>query len=374
MIDKYLHIVCLDTPYPTDYGGAFDTFYTLKWLSQLGVKIHLHCFEYGRGRQPELERYCYWVHYYPRKSGLNGVSFKIPYIVASRAEPELLNTLKRDRHPILLEGIHTSYFLYNGALSKRKVILRLHNVEWKYYSELRKTTRSLPKKLYFAAETMLLKKYEKEIAPLVQTLAVSEADAATYRSLAVGAKADYLPVFIPWDRVTSKEGMGSFCLYHGNLSVAENEKAVEWLIHEIFSKTEIPFVIAGKRPSAWITKLVANTKNACLVADPSDSELGDLIEKAQVHILPSFNNTGIKLKLLHALFRGRHCVVNPNMVEGTGLEETCRIAADAEEFRSAVSELFQTPFTKEQINSRERLLMSKYDNEKNARRLIASIW
>jgi hypothetical protein len=149
---------------------------------------------------------------------------------------------------------------------------------------------------------------------------------------------------------------------------------VEWLIHEIFSKTEIPFVIAGKRPSAWITKLVANTKNACLVADPSDSELGDLIEKAQVHILPSFNNTGIKLKLLHALFRGRHCVVNPNMVEGTGLEETCRIAADAEEFRSAVSELFQTPFTKEQINSRERLLMSKYDNEKNARRLIASIW
>jgi hypothetical protein len=201
-----------------------------------------------------------------------------------------------------LEGVHTSYFLYNGALSKRKVFLRLHNVEWKYYSELRKTTRSLPKKLYFAAETILLKKYEKEIAPMVQTLAVSEADSATYRSLAPGAKADYLPVFIPWDRVTTKEGMGSFCLYHGNLSVAENEKAVEWLIHEIFSKTEIPLSLRARRPSAWMQNL-PNTKNACLLADPR-SELGDVIEKAQVHILPSFNNTGIKLKLLHALFRG----------------------------------------------------------------------
>ena len=374
MTDKYLHIVCLDTPYPADYGGAIDIFYTLKWLSKLGIKIHLHCFEYGRGRQPELERYCQWVHYYPRKSGLKGISLRLPYIVSSRAEPDLLNNLKKDKNPVLLEGIHTSYFLHSGELTQRKVILRLQNVEWKYYRELRRTTRSAINMLYYAAETMLLKRYEKEIAPMAQTLAVTRADAESYRALASGVKTDCIPVFTPWDEVTGKEGLGSFCLYHGNLSVPENEKAVEWLIREVFRKIDIPLVIAGKRPSSWIEKLTRGTKNACLVADPSESEMNDLVEKAQLHVLPSFNATGIKLKLLHALFRGRHCLVNTSMVAGTGLETACQTADDPAKFRNAVTELFQKPFSGDEVVARKQLLMQQYSNEKNVRKLITLIW
>ena len=45
-----LHIISFDVPYPPDYGGAIDVFYKLKALNQEGVKIHLHCFEYGRGK------------------------------------------------------------------------------------------------------------------------------------------------------------------------------------------------------------------------------------------------------------------------------------------------------------------------------------
>ena len=52
LAEKHLHIVCLDVPYPVDYGGVFDLFYKIKALSEAGVKIHLHCFEYGRGQQP----------------------------------------------------------------------------------------------------------------------------------------------------------------------------------------------------------------------------------------------------------------------------------------------------------------------------------
>ena len=43
-------------------------------------------------------------------------------------------------------------------------------------------------------------------------------------------------------------------------------------------------------------------QHVCLIANPSEEEIQDLISKAQVNILPSFNCTGVKLKLLTALF------------------------------------------------------------------------
>ena len=78
-MEQYLHIVCLDVPYPPDYGGVFDLFYKLRYLKELDVKIILHCFEYGRGRQAALDQYCEKVYYYKRKRGISSFSFTIPY-------------------------------------------------------------------------------------------------------------------------------------------------------------------------------------------------------------------------------------------------------------------------------------------------------
>jgi len=57
-LDKHLHIISFDVPYPTDYGGAIDVFYKIKALHKLGIKIHLQTYEYGRGQQDELLKYC----------------------------------------------------------------------------------------------------------------------------------------------------------------------------------------------------------------------------------------------------------------------------------------------------------------------------
>ena len=57
----------------------------------------------------------------------------------------------------------------------------------------------------------------------------------------------------------------------------------------------------------------------------------DLIGKAHINVLPSFNATGIKLKLVNALFNGRHCLVNEATAEGSGLESACFVAHDADE-------------------------------------------
>lgn len=369
-MDKHLHIVALEVPWPADYGGVVDLFYKLKVLHKLGIKIHLHCFSQNRTPQQELNKYCETVQYYPRKKNSSSLSFRLPLIVKSRKSDELIANLKKDNYPVLLEGIHCTYYLHTGELNNRKVMVRLHNTEFEYYKQLAKNERNLFKKLYFVNESRLLFNYEKSIANKAGFIAVSEHDVKVYRQLFNAKDIYYLPVFIPHTLATGKEGKGCYCLYHGNLSISENETAVEWLLQNVFNDLEIPFVIAGKNPSKKLKELAHRHKHTCIVANPGEKEMQDMICKAQIHVLPSFNNTGVKLKLLNALFNGRHCLVNPAGADGSGLENVCHIATDAASFKKAITTLYQQPFTEHEKEQRQGLLQTLYNNEENSKKLL----
>lgn len=373
-MEKYLHIVCHDVPYPLDYGGVFDLFCKLKALQEEGVRILLHCFDYGRGRQPELNRYCEEVYYYHRNEGHKGFSTHLPYIVCSRSAQALTDNLLKDNHPILLEGIHCSYIVNCSQFAGRKMILRLHNVEFEYYRQLYRHCSSLLRKAYFYNESRMLKQYEKKLANKLPIVAVSPKDVDTYQKVFNARQINYLPVFVPWDSVKSLEGMGTYCLYHGNLSVAENEKAAIWLLENVFNDVKVPFVIAGKNPSARLEKAAHERTHTCLVGNPAEDEMKDLIAKAQINILPSFNETGIKLKLLNALFNGRHCVVNDAAIENTGLESACHIGSNATSLKEIVIQLYHLPFAPEDKKIREAVLGSTFNNKANARKLSSLIW
>ena len=121
---KTIHIVSFDVPYPANYGGVIDVFYKLVNLHKAGVKIILHCMEYGRGEQKELEKYCHKVYYYKRKTSFIHQLSPVPYIVKSRSSKELLNNLLLDDFPILFEGLHTCYYLSDKRLKNRFKIYR----------------------------------------------------------------------------------------------------------------------------------------------------------------------------------------------------------------------------------------------------------
>lgn len=371
---KHLHIVCFDVPYPPDYGGVIEVFSRIKALYLQGIKIHLHCFDYGRGKQDELNEYCEEVNYYKRYRGVKGFSLRLPYIVSSRRNKALLRNLLKDAHPVLLEGIHCTFFLFTNQLKDKKVFVRLHNVESEYYRELAKYERENIKRLYFINESRLLMKYEKKIAGKAVFLAITQRDARIYNEYFVAAAIKYLPAFLPYHSVTAKEGNGSYCLYHGNLSIAENEKAAAWLFQNIFEKINIPFIIAGKNPSKELAVLIKGDQNTSLISNPSSGQMDQLISNAHINILPSFNVTGIKMKLMNALYNGRFCIVNRASIEGTGLEPLCRIAETEKEFSTHITQLFDQPFTAVEIEKRSRLLNKLYNNTTNVEMLIQWIY
>lgn len=370
-MEKHLHIISFDVPYPANYGGVIDVYYKMKALQAQGIKIHLHCFEYGRAEARNLESICEKVYYYKRNMSKQLLFNTLPFVVVTRASEKLIENLLRDKHPILFEGLHSCFHLDDDRLDNRTRVVRTHNIEHDYYKNLEKVERSFFRKMYFGMEAKKLERFEKVLSKANHIAAISKADTEKlgehYKNV------HHITAFHPNEQVKINEGTGNFCLYHGNLEVGENNEAALFLVNEVFSKIKIPFVIAGKKPSRELIEAAALYNHISIRANINTQEIDELIRNAQVNVLPTFQATGIKLKLLAALFNGRHCIVNTPMVANTGLEELCVIRDEAEEMAKEIGHLFSVPFDMKEKQKREEVLSVCFSNVVNVKKLLALI-
>jgi len=370
MTENHLHIISFDVPYPANYGGVIDVFYRVKALTEAGVKVHLHCFEYGRGEQEILKR-CFDVKYYKRDTSFAKQLSFTPFIVNSRRSEDLVKDLLQDNYPILCEGLHTTAILLDKRLKNRRIYVRAHNVEHDYYHALGESEKWGLKKLFYLVEAWKLKRYESVLRMSAGIFAISQKDAdyfsSRYRNVAL------VPGFSSADSVCSETGRGDYVLYHGNLSVRENEDAAKWLIDNVFRELDLRCIIAGLNPSEKLRKLADKHSNVTLVANPDDAEMIDLLRQAQVNILVTKQPTGLKLKLLNALYNGRFCLVNSDMVKGTSLENLCVVADEPEQMIAEIKRLMDEDFAKEDREERDLKMRQLYDNEENARKIIEAV-
>jgi len=370
--DKHLHVVSFDIPFPADYGGVIDVFYKLQEFHRQGVKVHLHCFAYGRQHAPYLESICESVHYYQRNVSKAQLFHKLPYIVVSRSSPELLVNLLKDDYPVLFEGLHTSFFLPDERLKNRRLILRSHNVEHDYYQGLARVEKDIFKRYYFLNEAGKLESYESVLGYASGIAAISQNDTAHFSKLYKNAF--YLPAFHANTEVRIKKGKGDFTLYHGNLGIGENDEAALFLVNKVFDDIDEPLVIAGNKPSRELKASILKKPYIRLAADIPTTEIHRLISDAHINLLPTFQPTGIKLKLLSALYSGRFCIVNTPMVANTGLERVCLVADSAASMKVKVKELKKKTFGDEDIKRRKDLLCGNFSNEINIRKLLSHLF
>lgn len=370
--EKHLHVISFDIPYPPTYGGVIDVFYKIQALHDSGVKVHLHCFQYGREHSEILERLCYETHYYPRNIAKSQLFNKLPYIVISRASEELINNLSKDDHPVLFEGLHTSFYLTDKLLGKRKKVVRTHNIEHDYYNSLAKVESNIFKRYYFYNEATKLEAYETVLANTDFIAAISRKDTDYFEKKY--KHAFYLPAFHSNENVKSHTGKGHFAFYHGNLSIGENNEAAIWLINEVFGNLKLSFIIAGHRPSEELQAAVEKRNNITIISDPTTRQIHQLIADAHVNVLPTFQPTGIKLKLLTALYNGRFCLVNNMMIENTGLEKLCVLADSPEQMKGELTRLFKMDFKVLDLKLREKILSDQFSNKKNIEILTSRLF
>ena len=369
--DIHLHIISFDVPFPANYGGVIDVFCKAKALTEKGIKVHLHCFEYGGKRSPELQKMFYDVQYYKMDMSKRHLLNRTPFIVETRRSQQLIQNLLQDDYPILMEGLHTTALLRESQLQNRRLIVRTHNIEHVYYRNLSKVEKNLVRKVYFLWEAAKLKKYENILSRADHLLTISQTDdqyfSARYKSVI------YLPAFHSYTNVVSHTGRGKYVLYHGNLSIPENTHAVKILLNTVFKNSEISFKIAGLDPPAMLRKMAASNPLTEIIASPDDQQLNGLIQNAHVNVLFTGQATGLKLKLLNALYNGRFVLANNKMVHGSNLEKLCEVADTPDEMKRLLPGLMKKDFTTEMKRERQEYLQGFFTTENNVKRLIELI-
>lgn len=374
-LNKEINIISFDIPFPANYGGIIDVYFKLAALKKAGVKIHLHCFEYGRQHAKELENLCEKVYYYKRKTNLASHLSIQPYTVKSRQSQRLEENLLSNNFPILFEVLHTCYLLNDSRFFNRKKIYRQSNIEHQYYNELAKSETNYLKKLFLKVEAFKLKRFEKILNYANLILSVNKKDADYFSKKYFKIKTVYLPSFHQNNEVSIKKGTGSFCLYNGNLSVSENYEAAIWLIENVFSKIEHKIIVAGLNPPPFLIDLIRKYKNIELISNPSQQKMDYLITNAQIHVLYTKQPTGLKLKLLNVLYAGRFVICNPYMISGTDLiaNESLFICNSSNEFTNNIDKCFSLNFNIDLIRQRTEQIVI-FNNLKNTDLFLSEVF
>jgi hypothetical protein len=314
---------------------------------------------------------CEEVTYYPRKIFSDPLFCKLPYIVGSREDKSLLENLLKDEYPILFEGVHCCFYLDHPSLAHRIKILRMHNIEHVYYKNLAKVESNVFKKYFFQKEAKRLKEFDSHLAKADAIAAISPDD---YKLL--NLRFDdvfYLPVFHGNKEVVIGKGDGKYSLYHGNLSVGENNEAALYLVNQVFAGLKSHLIIAGSGASKQLKEAVGKHPNIIIRENITTKEINELISNAKINLLPTFQNTGMKLKLINVLFQGNAVIVNNKMVKNTGLEDLCYLADNADAMKQAILYFMDNEPEEGWVQQRENVLNKTFNNHNNALILMDKI-
>lgn len=366
---RHIQWVTFAVPFPPDYGGAIDVFYKIKTLAEMGVKIHLHAFEYRDfKRSEELEQYCEKVYYYPRNPWWKSLKI-IPYIVSSRMNQDLMNNILSLRHPVILEGLHTAYLLPFLEDNKIQSVIRMHNVEWKYYQFLYKNENTFIFRQYFKNEAQLLRKFEKIVSAKTPILSISDADTDYYSANFPQNNVTYLPAFHGM-QFNVEAGRGDYALFNGNLDVNENRSSAEYLL-KLLKNNADKLIIAGKNAGKFSFK---EGEKRLAFFNLKKDEMDTLMENAHIHMIPNQQPTGIKIKWINALFSARFIIVGKDILQKSMPEMGVYVADSDADWAYLFQLLMQQECTPEMVQLRKKWLSERFDNHKNALILLRCLF
>lgn len=353
--------MAFDNPNPPDYGGAIDLFYKIEAFHSVGVKIDLHLFVYGNRIEYEpLDEFCENIFFYKRNMSVDSFLSPKPFIVKSREQPKLLKNLAQNPSPILFEGIHCCAYLHRKELKNHFKIVRMHNIEHDYYKGLAKSSGPGLRKRFFHSEARKLKKYEVQLSHADLILAITQKDAEHFGTF---GKTLWIPPFgKPFKKL---ERTKDYVLFHGNLKVSENFTAAKLLVENVFDSVDAKVIIAGKSPPRTLVALVEQRTGVQLVSNPDQAEMEALITNAHCHVFYTNQNTGIKLKLVHAIQTSGHIVMNNEMLFDEKYASEVEIANTWAELAETINSCMksQSPKLREELRA-------LFDNQNNAMQIL----
>lgn len=368
---KELQIVSFNYPYPPSYGGLIDVFYKIKALSELGVKIHLHCFvdRIPTKIHEELKTIVSNIFFYEKRKNPFLIFSIHPYSIEIRKSKELLKNVREIDAPVFFEGLQTSGIA--KYIKNEACYLRLHNNEEAYYKGLSRSEENLIKKLVYFLEGFKYRFYQKSNFGIFKTVfclsqkEFNEVNQKTANALLVG-------IFHGNSQVKNLIGKGKYFLFHGDLSISDNRKALYTVI-EVFKKLpEYSLTIASDKATAKIKKSIIDCPNIKLVPIENHKNLIHLLNNAQANILLSYQKSGTKVKLFNTLFNSRFTIINDNITDDQQLIQFCHIIKNPTDLEKKIIEVANQNYR--DYTDKRNVLENNYSYLNQAKKIVDTIF
>ncbi len=379
---RSINIISGQIPCPNTPGDAQQTYWLIGGLCAAGIDVHLYTFsEESTNTDPtvypivdsELSKICASITSYPVNKGHRNFSFSVPYAVAKYQNEQLENDLAKNNYPILIEGLGPCSLAFSKILANKKIWVRLLTFAPGYFRYLQERTKAPLKKLFYQREAVLSKKVLKKISQRVWWIVPSLADKTELENVFLGGNILTLDLFNNNNAITSKTGLGNYCLFQGNLADAATHKTAVWLLTHVFHNLTVPFVITGNNPSPVLVELAHKQPHTCIVANPSAPERSDMIEKAQIILQPSFIKPGPDEALLEGIKTGRHCLTNSKST-GSPYAPCYHQGSSASAFQEIIVQLYHHPFSEEEIETRNKAVATEKSNAVLTTEFATIIW
>lgn len=334
---KQLHLISFNYPYPPSYGGIIDVYYKIKVLSDLGIKIHLHCFvdQIPHKVDPEVEEITENVFFYQKKKNPLLYFSGTPFAAAIRDSEALLKNLEENKAPILFEGLQTTHIIQFLRDNDHKLYLRYHNNESEYYKGLSVSEKNIFKKIIYKIESLKYSGYQKKLLKKFEAVfCLSEKEYNEVETYS--GNAHLIHIFHGNTSVKELDTKGKYFLFHGDLTTADNKRALHETINLFKTLPQYQLVVASDRAAEDIKRKISTIENISLTPIQTTENLYNLLEDAHGNILISYQNSGTKVKLFNTLYNSRFVIINGNITDDPVLKSVCLFGSDMNEIRQQI--------------------------------------
>lgn len=344
---KNILIVVGYQPFPTYFGGAVDVWKRILGLYSLNHNISLAFTEKSPPNDADLQemkKYVNHIFFVKRSNKIIDLIQRKPLQVASRNG--LKNIHFNQKYDfVIAEGEFVGAILENLTLKYDKLFVRVHNNEALYFEQLKLSTASLPKKIYYGLEIPKILKYSEQIFKKADKLWYISAD--EYKLSKFPEKSIFLPTPTDTNFANYQTQKSKNVLFVGSLFMPNNRYALDWYIKHIHPHfahySDYNLLIVGSvKNNLEKEKIITKYNLPKISLYFNQKDLKPFYNQAKLFINPMFHGSGVKIKSIDAITNALPLVATDVGAEGIGLTEAMFFRANTvEKFILQIKNIFE---------------------------------
>ena len=245
---------------------------------------------------------------------------------------------------IVFEGLHLSVYASHLQMStSTPFIMRSHNVESELWERRSKKESNFLKKIYTFYLSNKINNYEINSFHLYKYfISISQRDLALYKQKGLAAKTFVLPYTLedPFLEVPLKDENSIFFI--GSFDWLPNYEGIKWFIENVWAEINLQFphwtfYIAGRNMN--VNESIFYKNGIKILGEIKD--VTQLMRDYNIMIVPLFSGSGIRIKIIEALFHAKTIISTSLGAEGVydSSSSDIIIANTKNEFIESISSL-----------------------------------